>query len=334
MQAKSFGLRAVMGMALAGCAIGAVAQDGDLDAQVKAIVAAHQGKVAVYARQLNTGKELAIDADTPVQTASVIKLAILYEAMIEVREGRAKLDETITMPKGYAVGGSGILQFFDAPMTLTLKDVLTFMVIESDNTATDLAIDRFTVKAVDDRMAQLGLANTYLYKRVMKPAVGTLPADYAKFGLGKTTAREMAELMTDIGECKLHPGAKRGEFAPVDDGDRAVCKVFLTMLTKQLGRNTIPRYLDPIGGEGAIASKTGSLNQVRNDVALVAGKSGVMVLSIFTWDNKSTLWTIDNEGENTISKIARTIQQAWSPDGMDSKKMVPGLGLDGAAVGK
>ena len=89
--------------------------------------------------------------------------------------------------------------FFDTPLTVTLKDVLTMMVIMSDNTATNLAIDRFGVDAVNARMESLGLKNTHLYKKVMKPATGPMPADQPKFGLGKTTPREMAEMMERIG---------------------------------------------------------------------------------------------------------------------------------------
>jgi beta-lactamase class A len=316
-------------------------QANDVQGQVAAIAAAHHGSVAVYARDFNTGQEVSLSPNEVVQTASVIKLGILYEAMEEVRAGKAKWDERITMPAGYAVGGSGMLTFFDAPMQLTLKDVLTMMVVVSDNTATDLAIDRFTVKAVNDRMMALGLKNTWLYKRISKPAVEPMPADQPKWGLGKTTPREMAELLTDIGECKLHQqgtadGVGTAKFAPMDEADQAVCNVAMHMLRNQFYRETIPRFVDTMDttGEGnATASKTGSLNAVRNDVALVAGKSGPMVISVFTYDNVDHSWTVDNEGEMTIAKIGRAIVQAWSPAGLNAKAMMPGLGLTPVAAG-
>ena len=74
----------------------------------------------------------------------------------------------------------------------------------------------------------------------------------------------------------------------------------MKMLRNQFYRDTIPRYLEKLDatetGSGT-ASKTGSLNAVRADVAIVAGKTGPMVLSIFTYDNADTGWTADNEGE-------------------------------------
>jgi hypothetical protein len=83
------------------------------------------------------------------------------------------------------------------------------------------------------------------------------------------------------------------------------------------------------GGSGAaIASKTGSLDDVRVDVAIVMGKAGPMVLSIFTYDNQDHGWTVDNEAEVTIAKVAKEIVTAWSPEGIDGKLLAPGLGLE------
>lgn len=322
-----------MGLLAMGCS----AQDsGVLQGKLSDIVARHHGKVALYAMQLkqNGGmEEVGMSENDVVQTASVIKLAILYEAMVEVREGKAHWDEKIVLKKDDQVGGSGMLHFFDAPLSLTLKDVLTFMIITSDNTATNLAIDRFGIDPVNARVeTSLGLKNTHLYKKVFKPATGPLPADQPKYGLGKTTPKEMAQLLTHIGECHLRPESPdrrpvpAGGFKPMDDQDKAVCTVALDMLKSQFYRETIPRYL-PGGGEGATASKTGSLNQVRNDVALVTGKSGPMVISIFTYDNTDQGWTVDNEGEVTIAKLGKAIVDAWSPAGLDPKSMAPGLGL-------
>ena len=321
-------------------AAAAASADAALQAQLEGIAAAHHGQVALFATQLNTGKSASLRPDVEVQTASVIKLAILYQAMLEVRQGRAHWDEKLTLAPGEAVPGSGVLTLLDAPLTLTLKDVLTLMVILSDNTATNLAIDRFGVDAVNARVTSLGLTHTHLYKKVMKPATGPMPADQPRFGLGKTTPREMATLMSWIGECKLHPregvqGVQSKEFQPADAADKAVCSVALKMLRDQFYRDTIPRYVDPLdtGKNGpAIASKTGSLNAVRNDVAIVAGKTGPMVLSIFTYDNQDQSWTVDNAGELTVAKLAKAIVLAWSPPGTDGKDLVPGLGLDGDHV--
>lgn len=306
--------------------------DVALETRLGELAKAHHGKVALYATQLNTGEVAALDADTVVQTASVIKLTILFEAMEQVRSGKVNWDDKITLKPGDAVSGSGLLLFMDAPMTLTLKDVLTLMIVMSDNTATNLAIDKIGLDAVNSRIAWMGLKDTHLYKKIGKPAEAPMPADQPKFGLGKTTPREMAEVMERIGLCeldgpgKVHVGGARA----LSEKDTAICGVAIKMLRNQFYRETIPRYLEKLDatetGSGT-ASKTGSLNAVRVDVAIVAGKSGPMVLSIFTYENADTSWTVDNEGEVTIAKLARAIVDAWSPGGIDGKTLVPGLGL-------
>lgn len=312
--------------------------DSTLQMRVESLAKSHHGHVALFAEQLNTGKRVAIDADTPVQTASVIKLTILFEAMEQVRAGKAHWEDKLTLAKGDAVSGSGVLMFFDTPLSLTLKDALTMMVIVSDNTATNLLIDRLGLDAINARIAWMGLRDTHLYKKIMKPATGAMPADQPRFGLGKTTAREMATVMERIGRCELdRPGPMAakpdaGDVGRGSDGssDRAICEVAMNMLRNQFYRTTIPRYLETLDstetGSG-IASKTGSLDAVRADVAIVAGKSGPVVISIFTYGNADKGWTVDNEGELTVARLAKEIVTTWSPGGIDGKTLVPGLGM-------
>lgn len=308
------------------------ATDSALQSRLREIAAAHHGKVALYATQLNTGRTVALDADTAVQTASVIKLTILFEAMEQVRAGKAHWDDKIVLQPGDAVSGSGVLLFLDAPQTLTLKDDLTLMIVMSDNVATNLAMDKLGLDAINARIAWMGLKDTHLYKKIGKPATEPMPADQPKFGLGKTTPREMAEVMERIGLCELERPGRLSALnpTPVSGQDAAICGVALKMLRNQFYRDTIPRYLEKLDstetGSGT-ASKTGSLNAVRNDVAIVAGKSGPLVISAFTYENQDTGWTADNEGELTIAKMAKAIVDAWSPAGIDGKILVPGLGL-------
>lgn len=310
---------------------------GDLPERLADIAVAHHGKVALYAIQLNTGRTAAIDADRPVQTASTIKLALLWEAERQVALGNASWSDQITLKPGEAVAGSGILHFLDTPVVLTLKDIATLMVVVSDNTATNLMIDRFPTAQVDADMVSLGLDQTWLYKKVMKPATGTMPADQPKFGLGKTTPRQIAMLMERLGRCQLNvPATPFVEPAKAT----AACAVGLEMLRNQFYRDTVPRYLEGLDSSekgSAIASKTGSLDATRSDVAIVAAKSGPIILAIYTYDNEDKSWTVDNEGEVTVARLAQAIVNTWSPGGTDGAQLTPGLGLlpaGGAAAGK
>ena len=286
----------------------------DLQRELAAIANAHHGKVAFFAENLKTGQTVGMEPDQVVQTASVIKLAILYEAMEQVREGKAHLDDRIVMKKSDQAPGSGVLLFFDTPLTITLKDGLTMMIIMSDNTATNLVIDHLGLANIDARIEKLGLKNTWLYKKVFRPAQGPMPADQKTYGLGKTTPREMADVMRKIATCDL---AEPGLLSTPQDGQ--LCGVMLHMLTNQFYRDSIPRYLDDLdfgGAGGAIANKSGALDAVRNDVAAISSKNGLLILSIFTYDNQDQSWTSDNEAELTIAKLAKATVNTWSPGGL------------------
>ena len=273
-----------------GAGDGMEAADPALEGRLHELATAHHGRVALYATQLNTGRVARLDADAVVQTASVIKLTILFEAMEQVRAGKAHWEDKITLEPGDAVSGSGLLLFLDTPLALTLKDVLTLMIVMSDNTATNLAIDRIGLDAVNARIAWMGLKDTHLYKKIGKPATEAMPADQPKFGLGKTTPREMARVMERIGRCEL-AGLDEAGAGTLSEKDTAICGVAIKMLRNQFYHDMIPRYLEKLDstetGSGT-ASKHGSLNAVRADVAIV---------------------------------------EAWSPDGIDGKTLVPGLGL-------
>ncbi len=291
-----------------------------LQAQLNAIVAEHHGKVALFAENLKTGETVQLDPDQVVPTASVIKLTILLEAMDQVRNGQASLDEKIVLKKDDQVEGSGMLEFMDIPLTLTLKDALTLMIVVSDNTATNLMIDRFGLDKINAHTRELGLKDTYIYKKVFKPPVPPVPADQAKYGLGKTTPREMAKVIAKIGLCQLgtteHPAVA---------SDAALCDVMLTMLRNQFYRDGIPRYiegLDSTDSASAIANKTGAVDESRNDVGLVASKNGLIVISAFTYENADHSWSSDDEGDLTIAKLSRAIVTAWSPAGLDDKVFV------------
>lgn len=296
-------------------------QHSELRQTVNAIAAAHKGSLALYAEDIKTGETVSIDPDQEAPTASVIKLPILFEALEQVRAHTVSFDDTLVLKKEDQVGGSGVLQFFHTPMQLTLKDVLTLMIAMSDNTATNLAIDRLGLKNIDARIRWMGLKNTWLYKKVMRPAPAGLPSDQQKFGLGKTTAREMAAVMKRIYQCEL---SAHGE--PPQAGDLELCTTAMGMLRKQFYRDAIPRYIegmDTSESGSAIGNKTGSLNKVRNDVALIASARGPIIISAFTYDNDDHSWTADNEAELTIAKLARAIVQAWSPEGLSPRDYKP-----------
>jgi beta-lactamase class A len=148
--------------------------------------------------------------------------------------------------------------------------------------------------------------------------------DQPKFGLGKTTAREMESLMERIATCHL---SLDGSAAL--SGDGRICGALLRMLRNQQDRNSLPRYLETLDTSelgSAISNKIGALDAVRNDVALIATKAGPVVIAAFTQENADQRWTGDNEAEQTLGKLGKAIVDRWSPAGLDPD----GIDWDGA----
>jgi len=290
-------------------------EDTQLNAELQSIAAAHHGKVTLYAENLKTGQTASLSPDTPVQTASTIKMAILLDAAEQIRAGKAAWDEKLVLNKDNQVPGSGIIGQLDTPLTLTLHDVLHLMVVLSDNTATNMAIDRLDLHHVNATIQAAGLKQTWLYKKVFKPATEAMPADQKQFGLGKTTAREMASIMARIATCKLSLDGSAP--LPVDG---PICGKILASLRQQQDRNDLPRYIEALDTSehgSAIANKTGALDAVRNDVALIASKAGPIVIAAFTYDNQDQRWTGDNTAQQTLGKLGEAVVKKWSPAGLD-----------------
>ena len=297
--------------------------DPALTATIQSMTAGFQGHLSFYAHDLATGKTVSIDADRAVPTASVIKLAVLYEALEQIRAGRLHFEDRLTVDHKDQVSGSGVLLFFDTPMSITFKDALTLMIALSDNTGANLSMDHVGIKNVDDRLVSLGMKNTWLYKKVMQPAEGPMPADQKQFGLGKTTAREMAALMERFVTCNLGPAPAHSSSAAGIPSDQELCKDALHMLKVQFYRDSIPRYLERLDssiGDSAVANKTGALNHVRNDVGAVFTRHGTIILSEFTDDNTDTSWSVDNSAEVLMARLARAVVEAWDPEDWNATK--------------
>ncbi|MDQ3173365.1 MAG: class A beta-lactamase-related serine hydrolase, partial [Acidobacteriota bacterium] len=187
-------------------------KDSTLDKRVRGEVAQFRGKVSLFAKNLDTGAVYNFGGEDQVPTASTIKLAVMVEAFSRVAEGKAKWADELVLKKEKKVGGAGILPEFTDGLRLTLRDGVTLMMVLSDNTATNLVIDVLTADAVNVRMESLGLKETRLMRRVFGggESVDGRKEENKRFGLGRTTPREMVTLMEKLerGEI-ISPGASK-----------------------------------------------------------------------------------------------------------------------------
>ena len=265
-------------------------QPASLEKRVAAEVAQFKGKVSVFAKNLDTGATFSFQGDEPVQTASTIKVAVMIEAFARVAEGKAKWTDELVLTKEKKVGGSGILFEFSDGLRLTLRDATNLMMILSDNTATNLVIDTFGADAVNARMEALGFKETRLMRRVFgggDSAEGK-KAENKRFGLGRTSAREMVTLVEKL---------ERGEIISA-----AASKEMIDLLKREQGTNGIWRHQ-----RAPKATKSGALDALRSNVGIIYHPRGRIALAVTAYEMPEVSWTVDNPALLLMNRISEIV---------------------------
>ena len=259
-----------------------------LQPQLEQRIARHHGVVGLSVIDLRTGEKLSIRGDQAFPSASVIKVPILVELFHQVERGPLKLSDPVVMLAADQRPGSGILQFLTAPLQLTLGDAATLMIILSDNTATNLVIDRVGITYVNARMDSLGLKQTRLHSKVFNRPSSIDTAGSRKWGLGVTTPAELAEIMARLYRSEI-----------VSD---SASKAMIAILKNNFDSEEIPRFLPP---DAAVAHKTGKLNAARHDCGIVYSTQRDYVLCVLTAENADQSWRLETEARITIADLAR-----------------------------
>ncbi len=212
---------------------------------------AGRGRLHVAAWEPHAARQpFLLAADEQVTAASTIKVPVLAAALGEVNAGRLDLAQPVAIPSPRA-GGAGVLHTLPSVSTLSLADLLTLMIIVSDNTATNVVIDLLGLDCVNQFGAEAGLRGTMLRRKMM---------DTATAGRGRenvTTARDQATLLDAIAWRDLLPAPLR-DFA-------------LQALERQQSADGLPALL-PAGA--VVAHKTGELPGIRHDVGIITGPAG------------------------------------------------------------
>jgi beta-lactamase class A len=267
-----------------------------LRASLEQRIARHKGTVGLYLKDLKSGEALSIRGGEQFSSASVIKVPILVELFHQVEKGPLKLTDPVIMLASDQRPGSGVLQFLSTPHTLTIGDAATLMIILSDNSATNLIIDKIGIRNVNARMDSLGLHKTRLHAKVFLGTSTTIDtAATRRWGFGVTTPEEMGRLFEQL---------YRGTAASAESS-----KQMLDMLRRNFDYEEIPRLLPP---GVSVAHKTGKLNESRIDCGIVYNKTRDYVLCIFTAQNQDTSWRVDTEARVTIGELARIVNDAMS----------------------
>ncbi|MEW6217720.1 MAG: serine hydrolase, partial [Candidatus Bipolaricaulota bacterium] len=276
-------------------------------------IAAHlEGRISVQVVDSLTGRTWDWEGQERCPSASVIKLAIAWEAFREAEAALLHLDETVSIPPGAAVGGTGVLQLLSPRLSLTWRDLVTLMLVVSDNTATNLLIDRLGFDAINATARSLGLTQTVLQRKMM---------DFAARASGREnymSAADAARLLAMLAagahrQDDASSGGQEARLSP-DSG-----KELLAILERQQFNHKLPALLPPV----RCAHKTGELPGLEHDAGIVylpakkgngnasaAGKPAGLVGSadvpvvvvVFTWGLRSNA-----DGARAIAEVARAV---------------------------
>ena len=252
---------------------------GKLARQLEQIAAEFDGVMGIAAKDLTTGETFQVNAAAVFPQASSIKIAILVELFRQAQAGRLRLEERVELKRAQMAGGSGVLQHFgDATSAISLRDLAVLMIVLSDNSATNLLIERLGMASVNNTLERFGLTETRLQRRMMDTDAQRASRE------NLSTPQEMAALLELLQQGKLLDPA----------GTTAVIQILSYRKNSPLRRG-LPESV-------ALADKPGGIDGVRCDsgIVLLAGRPYVVsVMTTYVGDTEAA--------ERAISEVSRRL---------------------------
>jgi len=268
---------------------------GNIDRIAKSVNA----KWGIYLKCLETNEEIAINADEQMDTMSVIKIPLMVEAFRQIEAGKLKLSDRLTLRNADKCPGTGIVRSLDEGIELTIKDLLTLMIIVSDNTATDLLFKQVGgIEPVNKLMSDYGLNQT----RAVGPAKTWFEAlraapsasefhRQAKHPFGLSSPRDIGKLLERI---------KTGQVVSKSASD-----TMLGIMRGQVYRTRLPKYVSNF----SIPHKTGDfLPYIANDVGIFESPARNIVVSVFSANH----YGVGANLEDAIGRIGEQIAGYFS----------------------
>jgi len=218
-------------------------------------VAAFPGEVGFYAKRLTDGRTLSFGQDRPLVAASVIKIPVMVSAYRLCMQGGLDLDEEVVLRAQDKMPSCGALTYMHDGLTVTVQDLITLMIILSDNTATNLMIRRLGIERVNADMQALGIPGICLRRLLFD-------AEASRRGVQNTiTARGIGEMLE-----RMYLGALLGE---------AYDERMLRILSDQRLNGKLPFFLHAMDID--VAHKTGEDEGITHDCGLVYAKEPFVI---------------------------------------------------------
>jgi len=229
-------------------------------AELVRIVDAYEGVAGIHVLDLTTGERFAVQDDLMFPQASAIKIPILLELFRRSEVEPGLLRRRIEMTDEVRTAGSGVLQVLtDGGSALSLEDYAIYMVLHSDNTATNVLIDELGMNAINALSASLGASQTLLQRKMIQPE------ESARGNENLSTPRDAALIMEKIATCDL----------PMSEDSCARVREILEIYKTGPIRTPVPRQI-------AIAFKPGGITGVSTVWGLVDVPDRPYVLSVMS----------------------------------------------------
>jgi beta-lactamase class A len=268
-----------------------------LDATVRQVDHDFDGTLGVAIMDLTDGRTLFLNPDAVFTQASSIKVTVLAELYRQQQQseqglpGKAKLSDLYTMSNNDLVADSAIMGGLTPGVTrVTNRDLATFMVAVSDNSATNVLIDRVGMANVNAMLDSLGLTHTRLQRKMMDVKAALAGRE------NLSTPRDMMTLFADLYRGKVLSKALTADY-------------FKVLSTHK--ESDIPRYIPE---DVVIANKPGELAGVRNDVGIVFVPDRPFVIVVMTAYLKH-----ERDGNDAIAKIAGAAYEYFDRVGRSSE---------------
>ncbi|MGV3489661.1 MAG: serine hydrolase [Tuberibacillus sp.] len=259
----------------------------ELAKKIESLTAEAGGIWGIALEDLNKGESWKLNGGRVFYAASIIKLPIMAAVFACAARGDFRLTDSLTLKKDDLVGGSGILQHLSPNLELPIYDVITLMIIQSDNTATNMLIDLVGLEEIQRAMISLGMKDSTCYTKLM-----TVPVE--KPGRNMITANDVNHLL------KLFA---TGQFVSL-----YACEQMIEIMKKQQFRDCLPSLLpeydfDIVGirQNWEFANKTGWVTGIRHDAGILYVGSKAMAMTVLSEGCE------DRQARDTMGKIGKAV---------------------------
>jgi beta-lactamase class A len=264
-----------------------------LQSTIERITRSVNAKWGIFIKCTETGEEITINADETMDTMSVIKIPLMAEVFRQIDAGKFALSDRVTLKESDKRPGTGVIRSLDAGAILTIKDLITLMIIVSDNSATDMLFEKVGGIEPVNKLMQSYALNTIKATGPSDNWFKALRAEpdtwkfhtEGKTPYGLSSAKDMGRLLEKI---------SKGECVSKQASDQ-----MLQIMRGQVYSSRLPKYVTGF----RVPHKTGDfLPYIGNDVGILESANRHIIISVFTARHNGI-------GPNLEDAIARIAEQ-------------------------